>query len=54
MTTVSQPEIKIAWVEFPSGEDTIRGYLATPAVPGHYPALVQVHENLGTSIIART
>ncbi len=34
-------------VEFPSGADVVRGYLARPSGPGAYPALVQVHEVLG-------
>jgi len=34
-------------VEFPSGADVVRGYLARRAGPGPFPALVQVHEVLG-------
>jgi carboxymethylenebutenolidase len=47
MTTRSPAEIVTAWVDFPSGDQIIQGYLAAPAAPGRYPALVQVHENLG-------
>lgn len=43
----SQREITTSWVEFPSGGETIHGHLAAPTAPGRYPALVQVHENLG-------
>jgi carboxymethylenebutenolidase len=42
-----QRQITTDWVEFPNGSDTIQGYLAAPSAPGRYPALVQVHENLG-------
>jgi len=40
-------DLQMEWVEFPSGDATIRGYLARPARPGPLPALVQVHEVLG-------
>lgn len=41
--------ITAGWVEFPSGSETIRGYLATPRMPGPHPAVVMIHENLGVT-----
>jgi Dienelactone hydrolase and related enzymes len=41
--------ITAGWVEFPSGGETIRGYLAAPRAPGKHPAIVMVHENLGVT-----
>jgi carboxymethylenebutenolidase len=35
---------KTETVSFPSGTGTVSGFLATPDKPGHYPALVVVHE----------
>lgn len=35
---------KTETVQFPSGKDTIGGFLATPEKPGRYPALIVVHE----------
>lgn len=35
---------KTETVQFPSGKETVNGYLAIPAAPGHYPGLVLVHE----------
>lgn len=42
-------EITTEWVEFPSGADRIRGYLARPSGPGPFPTMVQVHEVLGVT-----
>lgn len=41
--------IRSGWVEFPSGEETIRGYLAAPRSSGPHPAVVMIHENLGVT-----
>jgi carboxymethylenebutenolidase len=35
---------KTETVQFPSGKETISGFLATPEKPGRYPALIVVHE----------
>ncbi len=35
---------KTQTVEFPSGKETISGFLAVPEKPGQYPALVVIHE----------
>jgi len=35
---------KTETVQFPSGKDTIGGFLATPEKPGRYPGLIVVHE----------
>ena len=35
---------KTETVTFPSGKDTIGGFLATPEKPGRYPGLIVVHE----------
>jgi carboxymethylenebutenolidase len=35
---------KTETVTFPSGKDTISGFLATPEKPGRYPGLIVVHE----------
>ncbi len=34
-------------VEFKSGDDTIKGYLAQPSQPGRYPGIVVIHEAFG-------
>ena len=39
--------IKTQAVTFPSGTETIAGYLAAPESPGKYPALVVIHEDWG-------
>jgi len=36
--------IKTQTVTFPSGDETIAGYLAQPDAPGQHPALVVIHE----------
>jgi len=41
--------ISAGWVEFPSGGDTIRGYLAAPRKVGPHPAVIMIHENLGVT-----
>lgn len=35
---------KTETVQFPSGKDTLSGFLATPEKPGRYPGLIVVHE----------
>src|SRR3984885_16191497 len=35
---------KTEMVKFPSGKDTIEGYLAVPDKPGRYPAVIVIHE----------
>src|ERR1700723_516647 len=35
---------KTETVNFPSGKDTISGFLAVPDKPGQYPALIVIHE----------
>lgn len=37
------------WVSFPSGDDTIRGYLAVPAGQPAAPVVLMAHENLGVT-----
>ena len=39
--------ITAGWVEFQSGPDTIRGYLAAPRGGGKHPGIIMIHENLG-------
>jgi carboxymethylenebutenolidase len=39
--------IRHGWVEFKSGADDIRGYLARPRAAAKAPAIVLVHENIG-------
>jgi carboxymethylenebutenolidase len=39
--------IKTQQVIFPSGSETIAGYLAAPDSPGQHPALVVIHEDWG-------
>lgn len=46
---VWRKSITAGWVEFPSGTDTIRGYLAAPRSGARHPAIVMVHENLGVT-----
>lgn len=41
--------VTAGWVEFASGTDTIRGYLAAPRATGPHPAIVMIHENLGVT-----
>lgn len=41
--------ISAQWVEFPSGGETIRGYLAVPRSRGKHPAIIMIHENLGVT-----
>jgi len=41
--------VTAGWVEFASGTDTIRGYLAAPRAPGRHPGIIMVHENLGVT-----
>jgi len=36
--------VKTQSVQFPSGKETVNGYLAEPAKPGRYPGLVVIHE----------
>ena len=35
---------KTETIQFPNGTESIGGFLATPDKPGHYPALVVIHE----------
>jgi carboxymethylenebutenolidase len=35
---------KTEMVKFPSGKDTIEGFLAVPEQPGRYPAVIVIHE----------
>ena len=42
-------KITAGWQEFPSGSETIRGYLAAPRAPGKHPAIIMIHENLGVT-----
>ena len=35
---------KTEMVKFPSGKDTIDGFLAVPEKPGRYPAVIVIHE----------
>ena len=46
-TTASAGSVKTQDVTFPSGSETIAGYLATPDSPGKHPALVVLHEDWG-------
>ena len=39
--------VKVQDVTFPSGSETIAGYLAAPESPGRHPALVVLHEDWG-------
>jgi carboxymethylenebutenolidase len=39
--------VKTQDVTFPSGSETIAGYLATPESPGKHPALLVIHEDWG-------
>lgn len=45
-TALAAP-VKSQDVAFPSGSETIAGYLAAPVFPGKYPALVVMHEDWG-------
>jgi len=45
-TAVAGP-VKTQEITFMSGSETIAGYLATPAAPGKYPALVVIHDDWG-------
>jgi carboxymethylenebutenolidase len=45
-TALAAP-VKSQSVTFPSGSETIAGYLAAPDAPGKYPALVVIHEDWG-------
>jgi len=40
----AQDAPKTETVQFPSGKNTVSGFLASPAKPGHYPALVVIHD----------
>src|ERR1700722_11732941 len=40
-------DLDCGWVEFKSGKDDIRGYLAKPKGKRNLPGIVMVHENLG-------
>lgn len=44
---VGDPAVKASTVTFPSQGDEITGYLAQPAEPGVYPAILVCHENRG-------
>ncbi len=45
-TALAAP-VKTQSVSFPSGSETIAGYLAAPESPGKHPALVVLHEDWG-------
>ncbi|MGD0228456.1 MAG: dienelactone hydrolase family protein [Terriglobia bacterium] len=45
-TALAAP-VKAQDVTFPSGPDTVSGYLAAPDSPGQHPALVVIHEDWG-------
>ena len=45
--TAFAASVKTQDVTFPSGAETIAGYLATPESPGKHPALVVIHEDGG-------
>ena len=45
-TALAAP-VKTQDVTFPSGSETIAGYLAAPESPGKHPALVVIHEDWG-------
>ena len=38
---------KLRMLPFPSGSETIAGYLAAPESPGKHPGLVVIHEDWG-------
>ena len=40
-------DLDCGWIEYKSGADDIRGYLAKPKRGGRLPGLVMLHENLG-------
>jgi carboxymethylenebutenolidase len=40
-------DLDCGWIEYKSGADDIRGYLAKPKRSGRLPGLVMLHENLG-------
>ena len=42
--TVQGDAPKTEMIQIPNGTEQLSGYLATPENPGHYPALVVVHE----------
>lgn len=44
IVTVRADTPKTETVSFPNGTGTVSGFLATPAAPGRYPALVVIHE----------
>lgn len=44
ITAVQAEGPKTETVQFPSGKDTVGGFLATPEKPGRYPGLIVVHE----------
>lgn len=46
---MSNTEVHARWVTFPSGGDTIRGYLAEPAGDGVVGTIVTAPENLGVT-----
>jgi len=46
-STALAATVKTQDVTFPSGPDTIAGYLAAPDSPGQHPALVVIHEDWG-------
>ncbi|HTS67612.1 MAG TPA: dienelactone hydrolase family protein [Terriglobia bacterium] len=45
--TARAVNVKTQEVTFPSGSETIAGYLALPESPGKHPALVVIHEDWG-------
>jgi carboxymethylenebutenolidase len=45
--SADDPEVDAAAVEFPSGADTITGYLAHPKKEGKFPVILVCHENRG-------
>jgi carboxymethylenebutenolidase len=49
MVTVRADAPRTETVQFPSGTETVSGFLAMPEKPGRYPALVVVHEWWGLS-----
>lgn len=40
-------DLDCGWVEFNSGRDDIRGYLAKPKAKRNLPGIIMIHENLG-------
>lgn len=44
---IQDDRIKTESVTFPGSDTTMKGYLARPAAPGKYPAVVVIHENRG-------